>query len=167
MRNIHKQDCSEDGFSALELFVVLAILALVIYVAAPRFQELSGSSERFAARAHLLEDIKNAQAIALTQGCRGIFTIANDNRSYNFGCDYLSYDTNDPPVADEISFTRELKGDVTLSADRLIIFNSRGQTVNSTDQVVNVVLQLESKKQGSRQVFATGLLLGTGVFSYE
>jgi len=158
---------TEAGFTSFELLVVLSIFAILVYVSAPKFRELAGSSERFAARGHLLEDIKNAQAIALTQGCRGIFTVAEDSRSYNFGCDYLAYDTNDPPAADVISFTRPLGGDVRLTADNIIIFNSRGQTVDIDDNQINVQLQLSSVKKGKRENFATGLLLGTGVFTYE
>lgn len=157
----------DNGFSAIELVVVMSIFAVLAAIAAPKFNELAGSSERFAARAHLLEDIKTAQAFTLTQGCRGIMTVASDGRSYSFGCDYLAYDTAETPVADSIEFTRELAGDVTMEADAIIILNSRGQTVNITDQQVNIVIELESEIQGTREVYARGTLLGTGVFEYD
>ena len=155
------------GFTAFELVVVLFLTSILAAYAIPQYSLMSDSYDRFNARAHLLEDIKTAQAFSLAQGCRGIITIAPDAKSYTFGCDYLSYDTADPPVPDSIEYTRNLDGDVTVAASGTVIFNSRGQTVDKDDIISNITFTLSGKVEGSTQVFATGILLGTGVFSYS
>lgn len=143
------------------------ITALLAAYAIPQYSRMSDSFDRFNARAHLLEDIKRAQAFSLAEGCRGILTIAGDGNSYDFGCDYLAYDAADPPSADSIQFTRNLGDDITLASSTSVIFNSRGQTVDKDDIIQNVTFTLTSSAKGSTGTFATGTLLGTGVFQYS
>lgn len=158
---------NQSGFTGLELILVLAIIAIVAAIAIPQQKEMFDSFNRFNARAHLLEDIKIAQAYSVSQGCRGVFTVDSDGRGYSFGCDYLGYDTNDPATPDDVYFTREVPGDVTVTADNQIIFNSRGQTVDSDFIISNVTLDLKSQIDGTQTTFATGILLGTGIFKYQ
>lgn len=152
----------------MELIVAMGVSCILTAVAAMHYSDLEGGFHRFDARAHLLEDIKTAQAFTLAQGCRGIFRFASDGKSYTFGCDYLDYDVTDPPAADSIEFTRTLGGDVTIDASDTVILNSRGQTVDKDDVLINITFELRSKKEGSSpEAFASGQLLATGIFSYD
>lgn len=157
-------DC-ERGFSLIEMLVSLVIMALMTAIAAPNFADLSASFDRMNARSNLLQDLKRAQAEALTKGCRGIFTIAVGGGSYSYGCDFLSYDTNSPPAYDVMSFEREMPTGVTISSDAQIIFNSRGQTVDENDVISTVTVSMTKSVDGSPEVFVTGTLMGTGLFS--
>lgn len=158
---------TEIGFSVIDLVVAFAILTILGYFAVLEFRTTELSFERMNARSFVVQDLKRAQAETITQGCRGIMTVATDGRSYNFGCDYLSYDTNVPPQADALSFTRDLPDTITLSTSGQIIFNSRGQTVDAYDAMTTISLTLADKSGGGSTTFASGTLLGTGVFSFD
>lgn len=155
----------ERGFSFPDLLVSISIMAILATQAIPQFSGFASSFDRFNARSYLIQDLKRAQAEAITQGCREIFTIATDGKSYSYGCDYLPYDTNSIPQADSISFTRHLPGNMTISADALIIFNSQGHAVDASGSMSNVNITLYDDSGPSITAVATGTLLGTGVFS--
>ncbi len=157
----------ESGYTLPDMLVALMLVAIIGAIAVPRFATTDDFFHRLNARSYLLQDLKRAQAEAITMGCRGVFTIAPGGRSYTFGCDYLDYDTNVPPQADRISFTRHLPGQVQVSADAPIIFNSRGLSVDSFGVMLSVNLSLTDAAGGERVGFATGTLLGTGVFSMD
>lgn len=156
----------EKGFTLIDVLISIAVLAILGTLALPQYINFSSSFDGFNARSYLIQDLKQAQAEAITRGCREIFSIAEDAKSYSFGCDYLAYDTNVPPQADSISFVRNLPGDVTISASSLIIFNSRGQSVDTDDVISTVSITLWDQRGESPSVITTGTLLGTGVFSY-
>ena len=155
------------GFSVMELLVAITIVAITTAIAMPGYSEMASGFDRFNARAHLLEDLKTGQAYALAQGCRGVFVFATDGRSYDFGCDYLSYDTADPPSPDSIEFSRTLDGDITATPSGTVILNSRGQTVDKDDILTNITFNLKYDNDGSMETFATGSLLATGIFAYD
>ncbi len=163
-----KQDWqSEEGFTLLQLIVVLVLSSIVAGLGTPELVKMKEAFSRFNARSSLLEDIKRAQAQTITEGCRGVFAIAPDGKSYSFGCDYLNYDSNPLPQPDAVSFGRSLPTRVYLSVSTPIIFDSRGQAVDTSGIVNNSIVTLSEGPSGSGIVFATGTLLGTGVFNYD
>lgn len=156
----------QSGFTILNMIATLMIASIISYVAMSQLSTLSATFNRINARSNLLQDLKRAQAEAITQGCRGIFLIASDARSYSFGCDYLAYDTSNPPHSDEVSFVRALPEHVVLSSDAPVIFNSRGEAVDVNNIMSNITLTLSQNWGGTPLAFARGILLGTGVFTY-
>lgn len=157
----------QAGFTLVNMMVTLGILAGLTFVSIPQLATLSATFNRINARSDLLKDLKRAQAESITQGCRGIVVIAANGRSYSFGCDYLDYDPSSSPAPDHISFVRNLPEHVVVSADAPIIFNSRGLAVDINNIMQNVTITLSQNWGGVPQQFAKGLLLGTGVFTYE
>ena len=151
----------------MDMLVTMAILGTIGAMAAPQLSTLSSSFNRLNARTILIQDLKRAQAQALTEGCRGIFTFDASNESYSFGCDYLSYDTSDTPVADTISFQRTMPDRTQVTVSTQVIFNSRGQSVDKDDIIQNVTLSLFDTTSGSAVLYNTGTLLGTGLFSFD
>jgi Tfp pilus assembly protein FimT len=165
MRERHQQSIrgAEKGFSLLEMVTLLVFITIIGTLGIPQLAELGKSFDRFNARNHLLEDLKRAQAESITEGCRGIVNIVDQGTRYEFGCDYLDYDTTANPVFDKIRFARDLPFNMKVTATGPIIFDSRGQAVNTGGITNNVTLSLAA----ADQTFATGILLGTGVFTYE
>lgn len=145
----------------------MSISAILMAIALPQMSDLKASYNQLNAKSYFVQDLKRAQAEAITQGCRGIIKIAANMRSYYFGCDYLSYDVDPNPSPDMQRFKRNLPPQITLSSDAPIIFNSRGQAVDIDYIISNLTVTFtETNGQGVNQ-FATGTLLGTGVFSFN
>ena len=157
---------SQRGFSVLELLVAMAITAILSFVALPKLATLSESFNRVNAKSYLLQDIKRAQAETITQGCRGIIVVSAGGDSYSFGCDYLAYDASASPQPDKVFFVRNLPNKVTLSTSGNIILNSRGQTVDKDFILSSVTLTLWERQSGTPVSFASGVLTGSGIFSY-
>lgn len=153
----------QRGYSAMELVLVMLVMAIVGVVAYPKFAEVSQPLQRLNVRSTLLQDLKRVQAETITIGCRGIFTISDDGSGYTFGCDYLPYDTNDPPQSDEVTLNRTLPNGVVIVSDAQIIFNSRGEAVDADGIFTNVNVTLSD----SLGQFASGTLLGTGLFEFD
>jgi prepilin-type N-terminal cleavage/methylation domain-containing protein len=157
----------ETGFSVLELLVVMSLSAVLTLFALPQYTKLAAAFDRMNARAELVKDLKRAQAESITEGCRGIIVIAADKKSYTFGCDYLDYDTASAPRSDVITFKRYLPSHITVASSGPIIFNSRGQTVDTSYIMSNTTITLTDTTKGTGGVYATGTLLGTGVFRFN
>lgn len=158
---------SEDGFTAVELLVTVAITAIIAAVGITQIPALSKPFDRLTARSYFIQDLKQAQAEAIKWGCRGIFSIGASGQNYSFGCDFLPTDTASPPSADQIFFQRNLPSSITVAADAPVIFSSRGQAVDAEGDFNNVLIQLLDSSSGSPEAYAEGLLLGTGEFSFE
>lgn len=156
---------AQRGVSLIELMVTVSLAAIMGVLAIPRIPEMQHSYDRINTQAYLTQDIKRAQAQSITEGCRGILTIAADQKSYSFGCDYLPYDTANPPLPDTISFVRKLPKDIGISSNQPIIFNSRGQSVDIYYVISTTNIALRNIISGA--VFTNGTLLGTGVLSYD
>ncbi len=154
------------GFTLIEVMISLAILGILAAASLSGTRETKASFDRFNARTQLFEDIKLAQAYSASQGCRGIMTLDPDGKGYNFGCDFLGYDTAAVPTPDSVTFQREVPGDISVTASAQIIFNSRGQTVDENFIISNVNFTLTGEIDGASTDFATGMLLGTGIFRY-
>lgn len=158
---------SQSAFTVFELIVTISLSAIVAVVAIPRFSDINSSMQRMNVRNNLLLDLRRAQAESVTQGCRGIFKIAPNFRSYTFGCDYLDYDTAIPPSADNLIFSRTLPTNFFINADKTIIFNSKGQITDEYNFIDSRSVTLSDNASGPTVVFAQGQVLGTGLFEYE
>lgn len=156
----------DQGFSLIEMMVALAIAGLLSVTGVLGFRSTQESFDRMNARSFLLQDLKRAQAEAITWGCRGVFAISSDKTNYSYGCDFLPYDTSSTPTADRVFFARHLPYGITFQALSLIIFNSRGQAIDLNNQMNSVSLQLNQSDSGKTSIFAQGTLLGSGSFVY-
>lgn len=158
---------NERGFTLTEMLAGISIFTIVCAMAMPHLSSLSKSFESINARSYVIQDLKRAQAETITQGCRGIFKIATDGKSYTFGCDFLPYDTSVNPSADGMSFRRNMPTTVSVGSSAPVILNSRGQTVDIDNVLVNITLTLRSHTTTPPTVMASGTLLATGVFTYD
>lgn len=165
--NIIVKAAAPAAFTVMELMVAVAISAIVSVIVTPEFSKMVASFDRFNVRTDLIQDLKRAQAEALTQGCRGIFRIAANGKSYSFGCDYLEYDATNPPSADSVSFMRTLPNKITISTTSPLIFNSRGESVDVGNIISNNSISIYTSEPGTPTAFASGTILGTGVFSFD
>lgn len=157
----------ESGISMLELLVALSFTGLMFGIALPQVAELKSSFNNLNAKSYFVQDVKRAQAEAITQGCRGIIKIAADGESYSFGCDFLSYDETADPTHDVTSFVRNLPTGVRIAASAPIIFNSRGQAVDPFYIISNSTVTFSEWNGGGYSPFSSGTLLGTGAFSFN
>lgn len=151
----------------MELLVGISLTAMIMGVALPQMANLKASYDKLNARSNFIKDLKRAQAESITQGCRGIVKIDVDAAGYSFGCDYLPYDEDADPDHDTQSFARSLPGHMHIASAAPIIFNSRGQAVDTSYIITNVTVTFDEWREGSYQEFASGTLLGTGVFSFD
>ncbi|MCB0320752.1 MAG: type II secretion system protein [Bdellovibrionales bacterium] len=158
---------AEHGETLLNVIVALAIIGTLGALGLPQLSRISASFDRLNAKTVLVQDIKQAQAKALTEGCRGVFQIQNSGQSYTYGCDYLPYDSDIPPAADTVSFSRVLPEGIAVTPSTQMIFNSRGLPVDAYDVISNVTVTLSDSSQGSAEQFATGTLYGTGLFVFN
>lgn len=158
---------SERGFSMLELVVTMTIASILASTAISQFTELNSVFDRWNARTLLLQDIRFAQAKSVTQGCRGVITIAGGGNTYSFGCDYLDYDTTDPIAADTIFINRTLPTSINLATDGTIIFNPKGQIIDSSGALQTRTISLTDTGGGESVEFATASIYATGVFVFD
>lgn len=157
----------EIGFSLMEMLVTIALISIISAFAVPMLPDLNSTFNRMNARSYLHQDLKRAQAEAITQGCRGVFSVINAGASYVYGCDYLPYDTSTLPSPDVVSFTRNLPDDITMSTSTPPLFNSRGQSVEIGGAITNTTITLNEHEGSTINSYAEGLLNGNGVFTYS
>jgi prepilin-type N-terminal cleavage/methylation domain-containing protein len=157
----------ERGYSLMELLVAMGMFSILVSLAIPHYIEFNKSYNREHARTLFLHDLKRAQAETITQGCRGIFTIAIDGHSYSYGCDYLPYDTNDPPDFDVIKFTRVLPTGVSVAFDNTLIISSQGKIVDTEGTLDTRAVTLLQNDSGTYVPFTTGSILATGLLNYH
>jgi prepilin-type N-terminal cleavage/methylation domain-containing protein len=158
---------SQDGFSLLELIVVLVILAIVSATSVAHIGDLGSSFNRWNSRTYIVQDLRYAQTKAISEGCRAIFDIAADAKSYSFGCDYLPYDYSTPYSNDVTFFTRVLPGTIEINTDDVIIFNPKGQIVDGTGDLTTRVVNMTYDDDGEEKTFLTANILATGVFTLD
>ena len=157
----------ERGFTVMELMISVVILAILARSAVSMTTSTLDSADKSTSEVQVVQHLRRAQATAVTEGCRGIFSISNDARSYSFGCDYLPYSTATPPVADTAFFQYYLPQGITISTSGLIILNSRGQSEDESYVLTTRTVSLTSTQGLNTAVFATGTLRATGFFSYD
>ncbi len=154
------------GFSIMELMVSISILALLSVGMVPTVIQWSAAYNKRNAEMLVLQDLRRAQATTVEQGCQGIFTVDGDSRGYSFGCDYVPYSGDSPPVYDNALFRRDLPANTLLSAAGLIMFNSRGQVVDEDGFLSTQSITLSSTETGAIVAFNTGTLDPTGFFKF-
>lgn len=150
----------------MELLVAMAIFFIVGFASTPYVSELMESFTKRNAEMQLLGDMRLAQATAVEQGCQGIININADHSGYTFGCDYVPFSAASPPVIDTLLFTRYLPSKIEIESDALIIFNTRGQSVEESGSVATRQITLTIQRNGSNSTFNTGTLRPTGFFSF-
>lgn len=155
------------GFTLLELLVTVALVSIISYAMALYFDSIYDSINKRNAEVQVLHDLRYAQALTVERGCRGIFTVAADYKSYTFGCDYVPYSTANPPVSDSNLFTRDMPSGVLMSVDALILFNSRGQVINSSEALQTRYVTLKIVVGSTQTTFNVGTLRPTGFFTYS
>lgn len=151
---------NENGFSIMELLVGMVIFSIIGYTSVAFFSDLGPSFDRWNANIYALQDLRYAQTLAITEGCRVIVRINSDGHGYDVGCDYLAYDYTSPYTADTIFLTRAIPNTVTFGSDYEIIFNAKGQCVSSTGDLATRRISLTSSASGN---FLTASILPTGV----
>jgi len=154
----------QRGFSLIEMMVALFIVGILLAIATPNYVDMSRSFSKSNVRIQLLQDLRRGQATTVSEGCRGVFSFSSDGRSYSFGCDYLPYSEANPPVADSLRFTKELAKGFSVSADATILFNSKGQVIDSDGVLDSRSLQVNLDGDG---VVARGTLRPTGFFNFD
>lgn len=157
----------EAGFTVIEMLIAIVILAILGKTAISMTVSTLDSADKSSAEVQVVQHLRRAQATAVTEGCRGIFATGNSGQSYSFGCDYLPYSTATPPVPDSTFFNYYLPTGITISTSALIIFNSRGQCVDSSNVLTTRTVTLTSSQSVTPYDFATGTLRATGFFSYN
>lgn len=155
------------GLTLLEVLVTLALTSVVGVTTILSLPAIKAPFDRLNARAQLVQDLKRAQAEAVTVGCRGIFRVAANGQSYSFGCDLLPYDTTNPPKEDVISFSRPLPHLLTMSVSGPIIFNSRGNVVDAWGDMTNIDINLNQSVSGMPTSYVSATLLGTGALEFK
>ena len=153
-----------SGFTLFELLITLFISAVLTAIAIPQYSLLAVSLNQREAELQLLQDLKDAQLQSVREGCKGIITVAADNESYKFGCDYVPYSTS-PIVEDSISFTRNMPNNIKVAVDAQAFYNSRGQVTNSSGVLATRTFTLTYFNGTSWITFNTGTLRATGFFS--
>lgn len=168
MKRSRKQHIrNKRGYTLIELMVCVSIAAACGFGAVIYYPDLMQSYHRLDARTLLIHDIRRAQAEAITAGCRGILTVASDNKSYSYGCDFLSYDTTIPPAPDSTLFVRSLPANIIMTNTGTVIFDSRGRAVDTSGIMNTVNVHLIDVSGSSSNHFATGTLFGTGAFTFS
>ena len=163
VNNIHTQ----AGVTLLDVLVALIISVIVAVIAIPNYAQLNTSLERMNVRKTVLQDLRRAQAETVTHGCRGIFEIAVNKKAYSFGCDFLPYDTESPPSMDVLKFSRTLPNNFYIESDSSVIFNSKGQITDEIGFIDSRTISLSDNSSGPLEVYATGVVAGTGVFEFN
>lgn len=151
---------SEKGFSVMELLVGMSIISIIGYTSIAFFSDLGPSFDRWNANIYALQDLRYAQTLAITEGCRAIVTINPDGHGYSVGCDYLAYDYTSPYSPDRVFLSRAMPSTVTFTTDATIIYNAKGQCVSSTGDLATRTISLTSSNSGN---FLTASILPTGV----
>ena len=92
---------NEKGFTISELLVGMTIMSIVAGSSIAFFSDLGPSFDRWNANIYALQDLRFAQTLAITEGCRVIVDIADDGKSYAIGCDYLCLLYTSPSPRDQ------------------------------------------------------------------
>lgn len=151
---------NQSGFSIVELLVGMVIMSIVAYSSVSFFSDLGPSFDRWNANIYALQDLRYAQTLAISEGCRVLITISEDGQSYSIGCDYLPYDYSQPYATDHVFLNRALPNSVSFASDSTIIYNAKGQCVSSSGDLTTRSITLTSSKSG---LFLNASILPTGV----
>jgi len=151
--------CFEEGFSALELIVVLSLSALLLGSFAPHSTGITGAFDRGSALKQFDADLRRARANAVAEGVRAVIKMRDARDGYQVGFDYPPY--NDPIAIDELSFEGPLPNNITIFSDD-IVFDPRGYSVDETGSLRTTVITLKHKGNA----YSAGTLSPAGFLDY-
>ena len=153
----------------MNLLAAISITSILATMAVPQVSEMTASFERLNIQSEFDLDLKRAQIRSISEGCRGIVTIASGGGSYSFGCDFLPYDTTVPPAADSgyVYYNREMPTNFTVGSSETIIFNSRGRVVDKDGFYTSPDITYYEDNGGTPTSYASSTLSLTGVITYN
>jgi MSHA pilin protein MshC len=135
--------CSREGFSLIELVVVLSILAVIVAVTAPRFVGMGEINERFFFN-DTLSAVRYAQKLAVATRCGVQVTIAANTYTLNLqdGCAGSNYTTAVPdPTTGASGYSNTAPSGVSLSSTLSPIrFDALGRALNSGGSVTSATI---------------------------
>lgn len=105
---------SEQGFSLIEVMIVVAIFGILAAMGVSNYPELAEGVTRANARQQFEFDVRRARASASSEGAIAVLEIGMGGDSYSVGLDYAPFAA--PPAPDEVLFTRELDSSITIGA---------------------------------------------------
>lgn len=153
--------CSENGLGLTELIIGLVVFSILALIAIPTIPEVLGSLRRDQARQQLEFDLRRARTEAITEGARGIVTVAGDGASYTVGFDNVPY--NNPVASDTVLLTRQLPDGITITASDSIIFDARGRAVDINGAMTTVTFGLSLHAD----LFQAATLYPVGIFEFD
>lgn len=159
-----KNGICERGVTLFELMVAIGLISILSGIGAANFSSLTLSYRKTDSILQTKEDLRIAQQQSVAEGGRGIFTISADNKSYNFGYDYLPYDLTPPIEPDNIVWQRGLPNSIKVSSTHLVIFNSQGRVVDELGILISPTISFIEDFTGVDNTYATATLATTGVF---
>ena len=151
------------GFTLIELLISMVLVSILAGIAIPNMYKLSDAINKRNAELQVLHDLRYAQATTVEQGCKGIFTVSSNGKSYTLGCDYVPYSSLSSPVADRTLKVQSLPAGISLSVTAPIYFNSRGQVTDSYGVLITNTIVLKA----DGVAFSTGTLRPTGFFEFS
>jgi Tfp pilus assembly protein FimT len=152
-----------SGFTILELLVVLSFTAIMVAAAVPKMSEFRQVMHKNSAEFQVVQHFRWLQAKAVEQGCRGMLIVSQNKQSYSLGCDYIPFDDSADPQFDILLDTHHLPGEVRMDIDDVVVFNTRGQVINSQGNLQTRAVTLSYYNEP----FKTGSLRATGFFDYQ
>ncbi len=171
-KGITRQVSGERAFTLLELIASMFILSLALAMVVPASIDTFRTYERADAMSQVMSDIGRAQNRAISEGCRVILNWSTS--TYNYGCDYVPYDTTAPYAADEAGVTGYLNNIIHIvpdpSSNTSWFFNSRGMLTTSDGVLTTGSFDLQITARDGSGVFgkfADASVLTTGVVTYS
>ena len=153
---------SSDGFSILELVVVIVLISTIGYVTGPRFFGQSGFDQSFF-RNDILSAVRYAQKLAVATGCQVRVNFSANSYSLKLQdgapCDGTSFTTNVVhPGSGASSFSNTAAAGVSVSSDvSPLTFDALGRALDSSGSVTDATIDVSG-----RQV----LVVGESGFAY-
>jgi len=147
---------SSDGFSILELVVVIVLISTIGYVTGPRFFGQAGFDQSFF-RNDILSAVRYAQKLAVATGCQVRVNFTANSYSLklqdNTPCDGTSFTTNVVhPGSGASSYSNTASAGVSVSSDvSPLTFDALGRALDSSGSVTDATIDVSG-----RQVLVVG-----------
>ena len=152
---------SEKGVLSLEMVVAVGIFGSLLLMSTPHVEDLAGSFERRHAIIQLQSDLQQTRAKATAEGTRAILALQSGGTSYTLGIDEPPY--SDPATADDVILSRSFDGEVSATASRTIIFDSKGFLIDVNGDPVTATFVLNYRGV----TYRSGTIQATGSIEYD